>query len=350
MNFETKCVKAFYGDYDNGANTPNLNLSVIYKLGIENTICYRRYGSNNGQYLADALRMIYNRDKDTPVTLTNCGLTSYVFVCLRYPNRRRVVTYDLDDECQSAIRNLKGETVFWDMDKIDGFAFRDGDMVFAEPISNPMLKKYDIKHICEIAHKHNAIVVVDNSLLSVANYNPFNDGADVVLESGTKWLSGSGDAMLGILIGVDISPDIYQIHGLSPNPLDCYLVHKGIPTLPIRMAKIRENAKPVAEFIKSITNYYAYDDRIGMITFCLGDCDFQWEFCKNLKVFFYGAVFGQSNSTIQNSDFRRVAYLPPPFNWCLRASVGLENPQDLINDIQQAYELTVASGKGRKIK
>lgn len=345
LGFNTKCVHSYFQPHTNGACLPSINLSVIYNLGEPNTMCYRRYDSDNGRQLSKAIQELYSTDKN--VVLTNCGLTAYVYMCLRYPNARRVVTYDLDDECQGAIRNIKGETVFLDMDKIDTFNFKDGDIVFAEPISNPMLKPYDIKHICEVAHKHNALVVVDNSLLSVANYNPFNDGADVVLESGTKWLSGSGDTMLGILIGVDIPQVLYQIHGLTPNPLDCYLVHKGIPTLPIRMARIRETAKPVAEFIKTLTPYVAYDDRIGMITFCLGDNEFQHEFCSHLKIFFWGAVFGQNNSTIQNSDFRRVAYLPPPFNWCLRVSCGLEDSKDLIADLKQAYEKTK---NGRKIK
>lgn len=348
--FNTKCVQAFYGINEKGANLPDLNLSVIYNLGTPGNHCYRRYGSNNNDQLAKAMNSLYNRPENTPVTFTNCGLTAYIFMCLRYEGHRRVVSYDLDDECQHAIRNLKGETVFWDLAKIDDFKFREGDIVFAEPISNPMLVTYNLKHICEVAHKYKAIVCVDNSLLSPANYNPFDDGADIVLESGTKWLSGSGDAMLGILIGVDIPRILYQYHGLTPNPLDCYLVQKGIPTLPLRMKRIRESAKLVADYIKSLTQYVSYDERLGMITCCLGDTKFQNELCKYLKVFFWGAVFGQSNSTIQCSDFRKVAYLPPPFNWCLRLSVGLEDPEDLIEDFKQAYEKALASKKGKVIK
>ena len=348
--FNTKCVQAFYGINNKGANLPDLNLSVIYNLGEVESICYRRYGSSNGQQLAKAMNALYNRPENTPVTFTNCGLTAYVFMCLRYPNARRIVSYDLDDECQQAIRNIQGETIFLDMNKIDDFKFQNGDILFTEPISNPMLITYDLKHICNVAHKGGAIVCVDNSLLSPANYNPFDDGADVVLESGTKWLSGSGDAMLGILVGVDIPSLIYQYHGLSPNPLDCYLVQKGIPTLPLRMKRIRESAKYVAEYVKSITKYVAYDERLGMITCCLGDVDFQREVCKNLKVFFWGAVFGQSNSTAQSSNFGRVAYLPPPFNWCLRLSVGLEDYEDLVEDLKQAYEKAIKSGIGKRIK
>lgn len=349
MNIDTKCVQAFYNsNHTKGACIPDLNLSVLYKLGQIGVPCYRRYGSTNGSTLADAIKSLY--DRDLPVTFTNCGLTAYTFMCLRYPNQRRVCAYDLDDECQQALRNVVGETVFCDMAKIDEFQFRKGDIVFAEPISNPMLVSYDIKHICEVAHENGAIVCVDNSLLSPYNYNPFEDGADIVLESGTKWLSGSGDAMLGILIGVDIPHFLYQYHGLTPNPLDCYLVQKGIPTLPLRMERIKHTAKYVAEYIKSLTKYVSYDERLGMITFCLGDIEFQNEFCKNLEVFFWGPVFGQSNSTIQCSNFKRVAYMPPPFNWCLRVSVGLEDKDDLINDLKQAYKKTVESGIGRQLK
>lgn len=349
-NFSTKCVKAFYNINEDGAALPSLNLSVLYNLSDDKGIIYRRYGSTNNLKLAKAINSIYNRPDNTPVTFTNCGLTAYTFLCKCYLNRRRVVAYDLDDECQQAIRDIYGETVFLDMAKVDEFDFRKGDIVFAEPLSNPMLVPYDIKHICELAHKAEAIVVIDNSLLSVANYNPFDDDADIVLESGTKWLSGSGDAMLGILIGVEVPQSLFQYYGLNPNPLDCYLVHKGIPTLPIRMKRIRESAKPVADYIKTLTKYVSYDNRIGMITFCLGDYDFQTEFCRNLKVFFWGAAFGQSNSTIQNSNFKKISYAPPPFNYCLRVSVGLEDSEDLIEDIKQAYEKAILSKKGRLIK
>lgn len=348
--FNTKCVQAFYGTNTNGANLPDLNLSVIYNLGSNSGHCYRRYGSNNNDSLAKALNNLYDRPEETPVTFTNCGLTAYTFMCLRYPGKRRIVSYDLDDECQQAVRNVQGETIFWDLAKIDELKIQEGDIIFAEPISNPMLVPYNIKHICEVAHKYKAIVCVDNSLLSVANYNPFDDGADIVLESGTKWLSGSGDAMLGILIGVDIPQVLYQYHGLTPNPLDCYLVQKGIPTLPLRMKRIRESAKPVADYIKTLTKYVSYDDRLGMITFCLGDVTFQNIFCSYLKVFFWGPVFGQSNSTIQCSDFRKVSYLEPPFNWCLRISVGLEDPEDLIEDIKQAYQKSLDSKKGKVLR
>lgn len=348
--FNTKCVQAFYGVHTGGANLPDLNLSVIYNLKNRESDCYRRYGSANNKQLAKAMNSLYNRPADTPITFTNCGLTAYIFMCLRYQGHRRVVSYDLDDECQQAVRSMQGETVFVDLAKVNEFSFREGDVVFAEPISNPMLVRYDLKYICEIAHKAGAIVCVDNSLLSPANYNPFDDGADIVLESGTKWLSGSGDAMLGILVGVDIPKIIYQYHGLNPNPLDCYLVQKGIPTLPIRMKRIRESAKHVAEYIKSLTKYVSYDERLGMITFCIGDIEFQNKFCSFLKIFFWGPVFGQNNSTIQCSDFRKVAYLPPPFNWCLRISVGLEDSEDLIADLKQSYKKTVLSKVGRQIK
>lgn len=348
--FNTKCVKAFYNPEEKGASLPSLNLSVLYSLSDNNKLIYRRYDSINNLELIKAINNLYNRPIDNPVTLTNCGLSAYTAVCKYYKNHRKIVAIDLDDECQQAIKDTFGETIFLDMSKIDNFLFKDGDIVFVEPLSNPMLVSYDIRHICETVHKVNAIVVADNSVLSVANYNPFDDGVDIVLESGTKWLSGSGDAMLGFLVGIKIPYEEWQYYGLNPNPLDCYLAQKGIPTLPIRMEYIRKNAKPVAEYIKTLTKYIAYDDRIGLITFCLGDVDFQNEFCRNLDVIFWGAAFGQSNSTIQSSNFRKVSFLPEPFNWCLRLSVGLENYEDLIYDIKKAYKKTLDSKIGKTIK
>jgi len=352
MDFTTRCVHAFFGhDLHNGANLPNINFSVIYSLGDPGRpSCYRRYNNANSESLAAAMRSIYGLPEDFPVTITNCGLSAFIYLCMKFEGSRRVVTADLDDECLEAMRAFKGETVTLDMDKVEDFAFRSNDLVFAEPISNPMLKPYDAKRICEAAHKAGAKVVIDNSLLSVANYNPFDDGADIVLESGTKWLCGSGDAMLGILLGVDTKGKYYQIHGVNPSPIDCYLVQKGIPTLPFRMARIRETGAVVADWVKSVTPYYSHDPRIGLVTFCLGDTEFQKTFCSKLKLIFWGPVFGQSNTTIQASNFVKVSYLPPPMNWCLRLSCGLEDGNDLVEDLKQAYEAALASGRGRTIK
>lgn len=348
--FNTKCVKAFYKTNHMGASLPDLNLSILYSLNNKNQIIYRRYNSSNNLDLIKAINSLYNRPSNGPITLTNCGLSAYTAICKFYKNQRKVVAYDLDDECQQAIRDTFGETIFIDMSKVDDFIFKDGDLVFIEPLSNPMLVSYDVKHICEVAHKANTIVIADNSILSVANYNPFDDGVDIVLESGTKWLSGSGDAMLGMLIGIEIPNEIWQYYGLNPNPIDCYLAQKGIPTLPIRMEYIRKNAKPITEYLETLTKYIVHDDRIGLITFCLGDVNFQDEFCKNLKIIFWGAAFGQSNSTIQSSNYKKISFLPEPFNWCLRMSVGLENSEDIISDIKQAYKKTLESKVGKRIK
>lgn len=348
--FATKCVQAYFGHHEEGANLPSLNFSVIYDLNVQQLECYRRYGSSNARSLAKAMRSLYDRPDDFPVSITNTGLAAYCMLCLIFSNARRICAYDMDDECLQGVKSMPGQTLQIDLNKAEDFTFHAGDLVFAEPISNPMLHPYDVKKICDLAHRAGAKVCVDNSLLSVVNYNPFDDGADIVLESGTKWLCGNGDAMLGIIIGADTKGRIFQTHGFTPSPIDCYLVQKGIPTMPLRMKRIKETGAKVYEYVKSITPYVSYDPRIGMVTFCVGDVAFQKELCKRCKVMFWGAVFGQSNTVIHSSNFGRVAYLPPPYNWCTRISCGLEDPDDLVADLKQAFEGAVASGVGRMIK
>ncbi len=113
-------------------------------------------------------------------------------------------------------------------------------MIWIETPSNPTLKIVDLARVCAIAKKHGIQVVVDNTFASPYLQKPFDFGADFVLYSTTKYLSGHGDVIGGALISRDVDDHnkLYKyrtVTGAIPSPFDCYMVHRGIKTLGVRL-------------------------------------------------------------------------------------------------------------------
>lgn len=336
-DINTKCIKAFYNNSLN--NIPNLNLSAVYSLDNPYTDVYRRYKYPSVYTLVDTIRSLYNKSNNTSVILTNCGMSAYTYLYMCYPKHRFVLSWDLDWDCQTIIKKLTDNYILVDMNELDNIQLESNDILITSSLTNGILTEYNIKYITDIAHKVNALVCVDNSVLSPINYNPFDDNADIVIESAGKWLSGYGDTMLGYLIGVDIkiSDSIDKCNGLLPNPLDVYLVQKGITTLPIRMERHRKNMLKVLEYIKTITDNYKYDSRVGIIIFSLGDPELQSKLCSSTKLIYHATIFGLINSTIFQHSLHMLERVKEPFVQHIRLSVGLESPKDIIDDLRMAY-------------
>jgi cystathionine gamma-lyase len=128
-------------------------------------------------------------------------------------------------------------------------------MVWLETPTNPTLKIVDIQKLSAIAHKHNLIVVTDNTFASPYLQSPLDLGADIVVHSVTKYIGGHSDVVMGVL--ATNSLDLYtrlkflqNSIGAVPAPFDCYMAHRGIKTLPLRMREHSKNAQAVAEFLE----------------------------------------------------------------------------------------------------
>jgi len=128
-------------------------------------------------------------------------------------------------------------------------------MVWLETPTNPTLKIVDIAKLSAIAHKHNLIVVADNTFASPYLQSPLELGADIVVHSVTKYIGGHSDVVMGVL--ATNSLDLYtrlkflqNSIGAVPAPFDCYMAHRGVKTLPLRMREHCKNAQAVAEFLE----------------------------------------------------------------------------------------------------
>jgi cystathionine gamma-lyase len=241
-------------------------------------------------------------------------------------------------------------------------------LIWSETPSNPMMKIVDIAACSEIAKKHNLIHVVDNTFASPYLQNPLKLGADIVMHSVTKYLGGHSDVVMGALCMNDdkLYEQLAFIHnscGAVPGPMDSFLVLRGIKTLHLRMERHCANGRKVAEFLKShpkvaTVNWPGFTDHPGhavakkqmkdfggMISFTLknGSQEEAFRMASSVKVFSLAESLGGVESLISHPASMTHASVPKEererlgiTDGLLRLSVGVEDADDLLEDLRQA--------------
>lgn len=248
-------------------------------------------------------------------------------------------------------------------------------MVLLETPTNPLIKIVDIPSIARLVHEANpkALVVVDNTMLSPMLANPLDMGADIVYESGTKYLSGHHDIMAGVMACNDSSVAdrlFFVINstgcGLSPN--DSFLLMRGIKTLAIRMEKQQASAQAIAEFLESkgfrvrypgLKSHPQYDLHWSMargagavLSFETGDSAVSERIVEAARLWAISVSFGCVNSLISmpcqmshasiDAKTRRERQMPEDI---IRLCVGIEDVNDLIEDLSRAVSLPIPSNE-----
>ncbi|OTB19849.1 hypothetical protein K445DRAFT_52266 [Daldinia sp. EC12] len=239
-------------------------------------------------------------------------------------------------------------------------------MVLLETPTNPLIKIVDIPSIAKAIHDANnkALVIVDNTMLSPMLCNPLELGADIVYESGTKYLSGHHDIMAGVIACNDTSLGdkmYFTINatgcGLSPN--DSFLLMRGVKTLAIRMEKQQANAQVLAEFLEShgfrvrypgLKSHPQYDLHWSMargagavLSFETGDVALSERIVEAAKLYGISVSFGCVNSLISmpcrmshasiDAKTRKERQMPEDI---IRLCVGIEDVHDLVDDLSRA--------------
>ncbi len=246
-------------------------------------------------------------------------------------------------------------------------------MVLLETPTNPLIKIVDITSIASKAHAANekALVVVDNTMLSPMLCNPLDLGADIVYESGTKYLSGHHDIMAGVIACNDSAVGdklFFTINstgcGLSPN--DSFLLMRGVKTLAIRMEKQQANAQAIAEFLESrgfrvrypgLKSHPQYDlhwsiarGAGAVLAFETGDPAVSQRIVEAARLWAISVSFGCVNSLISmpcqmshasiDAKTRAERQMPEDI---IRLCVGIEDVNDLIEDLSRAVSLICSS-------
>jgi len=262
---------------------------------------------------------------------------------------------------------IETSSVFLDDEKEFENAIKENTkLVYIETPANPTLQLTDIKKVSEIAHKHNLLVVVDNTFMSPVLQSPLKLGADIVLHSCTKYIGGHGDVVAGVVISSkkiieDIRPDTIEFGGYIP-PFSAWLLQRGLKTLALRMKKHSENAMKVAEFLenhpkvdkvwypglKSFKQHELAKNQMsdfgGMISFLVkGNLESAKTFLNSLELFTLAVSLGATDSMAQSPALMTHAPVPREDRLAagiqdelIRLSIGIEEVEDIIEDLDMA--------------
>ena len=240
--------------------------------------------------------------------------------------------------------------------------------VYIETPANPLLTVTDIKAVSEVAHKHGKLVIVDNTFLTPYLQRPLELGADIVIHSGTKYLGGHSDTVSGLvaLSDKELADRLYYLQnsiGGVLGPQDSFLIIRGIKTLGVRMDRHVENAVKIAEWLensgyvsrvyfpglKSDPGYETQKKQAAgpgaMISFVLKDKYDYKTFFKKLKLVTLAESLGGVESLVCHPASMTHAAIPAEVRQkvgivdeLIRLSVGIEDVEDLIADLEQAIK------------
>lgn len=254
-----------------------------------------------------------------------------------------------------------------DAEKVRALIRPETKAIFVETPSNPLMRVSDIAALARIARERGLLLIVDNTFLTPYYQRPLELGADVVLHSATKYLGGHNDTLAGFLVAK--TPELAERIAYAAKtiggclaPFDCFLVERGIKTLPVRMDRISENTKAIAEWLRTVpqikkTYYAGFADHAdyavsakqssgfgGMISIEVESRELAEQVLREVKVFQYAESLGGVDSLITYPIRQTHADVPAEEREArgindrfLRISVGIENVKDLIADLRQAF-------------
>ncbi|MAO65839.1 MAG: cystathionine gamma-synthase [Balneola sp.] len=256
-----------------------------------------------------------------------------------------------------------------DLGKVEEAITPNTKLMWIETPTNPLLRVVDIQALVDIAKPKNILTVVDNTFASPYLQRPLEFGADAVLHSATKYLAGHSDVIHGAVASSNeaIMENLRfqtKTSGAVPGPMDCYLTLRGIKTLSVRVQRSVDNAKQIAEFLEGHDEVESVlypglrshpqhelakkqmDDFGAMLSFTLKDDSIEAavKFMQNTKVFTLAESLGGVESLISHpasmthgsipKDVREKAGLKDSL---IRISVGIEDAEDLIADLDQSF-------------
>ncbi|KAK7204692.1 cystathionine gamma-lyase [Myxozyma melibiosi] len=255
-------------------------------------------------------------------------------------------------------------------------------LVWLETPSNPTLSVTSIRAVAELAREHGLVLVIDNTFLSPYLQTPLAHGADIVVHSVTKYINGHSDVVMGIALMNDDAlfhriQFLQNAIGAVPSAFDSWLAHRGLKTLHLRSRASSLNAQKVAEFLQSgiktgtvlHVNYPGLDTHPnravvleqhrdglggGMISFRVaGGQKAAEKFCQSTKIFALAESLGGVESLVEVPALMTHAGIDPAeraktgvFDDLIRLSIGIEDGEDLVEDVAQALQQAVGAAKG----
>ncbi|OQY06354.1 MAG: cystathionine beta-lyase [Desulfobacteraceae bacterium 4572_123] len=376
MNIETKCVHAGEGadTITKGLNTPIFPSSAHEYLDAED-LAYPRYFNTFNQKVI--VRKICELEKAEDGILFSSGMAAISTVLFSFLKAGDHII--LQDEIYGGSHAFVEEFferfgisysfVATNAGAIESAIRPETRIIFIETPTNPLLSIVDIKEVAETAKRNKCITVIDNTFATPINQNPVKLGIDIVIHSGTKYLGGHSDLSCGAAVTtLDLASKIRKTatnFGGNLNALTCYILERSLKTLSVRVKQQNENAFQTAKFLNhhsAVKNVYypglsdhpghavACDQMNGfgaMLSFELNDSNLSADnFMRKLSLVKPAVSLGGIETTICDPARTSHAKISPRVrarqgitDSLLRLSVGIENVEDLIKDIDQALEI-----------
>jgi len=378
---ETAAIRGH--DYSDqfGAPIPPIYVSATYRQVIEaqktdrgNDLKYSREDNPTTHALEHILAKL---DGGADAIAFNSGMAAITATLMYLMDRgdRLVTTMELYGgtlrliDAMSEKIGFAAAKTFPDTEAVIEEVKRGAKLVFVETVTNPMLRVIDVPEVVKAARDVGARVVVDNTLLSPALFRPIEHGADMTLHSLTKYIAGHNDVVGGVVVAADQDDALWLYWwrmnlGTILQPMEAYLVMRGVETLFIRMRRHCENAKAVAEHLAEhpkireviwpglpthphhsiAKKLFEWGCPGSVVSFRIrGGQDEVREVLNALRIITPSPSLGATQSIITYPITSASASIPEGDRKTLgitedllRLSVGLEDPQDIIEDLDQA--------------
>jgi len=386
IHFESKCVHSGRGDFEFNPIVPPIYQTSTFKFesteqgaslfrGETNGYIYTRMKNPTIEAMENAIAELEDGYKSLACSSGMAAITT-VFTALLSAGDHVVCSKSVYGPTltvlQTVFNKFNIESSFVETentDEIKNAIKPNTKIVYVETPANPTIAITDLEAASKIAHSNNAVLVVDNTFLSPALQRPFNFGADVIVHSMTKFLNGHADVVAGIIVTKEeemynrMRKVLNQLGGVI-DPFNAFLVHRGIKTLAIRIQRSCENAQRIAEYLeqhpkvkwvrypglKSHPHFSVgqkqHEGPGAMIAFELsGGFQAGQTLMNNVKVCTLAVSLGGVETLVQHpasmthlsmgEAARKDAGITEGL---VRMSVGIENVDDLLDDLNQALE------------
>jgi len=377
LKLETKVVHGFKGyDETTGAVSFPIYQSATFRHpGLNQTTGYdySRLQNPTREELENTIALLENGKYGFAFSTGMAAISSVIK--LFSPGRHIIVSDDLYGGTyrifEEVYKNYGLEFSYVDTSKVENIvkAYKPNTAaIFIETPSNPTMKVSDIRLISEIAHSRNSLFIVDNTFLTPYFQRPLGLGADIIVHSGTKYLGGHNDTLAGFLVMNDDNNaekiKLFQkSEGAVLAPFDSWLLIRGIKTLSVRLERQQQNAIEIAQWLKENNHikkvYYVglpehegYETLLkqssgfgAMISFEVGSASLVEKILEKVKVIMFAESLGGVESLITYPMVQTHSAIPEELrnriginDRLLRLSVGIENVNDIINDLDQAMK------------
>lgn len=247
---------------------------------------------------------------------------------------------------------------FTSVEEVAALITKNTRALFIETPTNPLMQEIDLVTYAKLAHDHNLLLIVDNTFYTPYFQRPIELGAHIVIHSATKYIGGHNDVLAGLVVakGEELCERLAFMHngmGLTLSPMDSWLLIRGLKTLHLRLKQHDANAKIIAQYLKEepLVTDVLYTGKGGMLAFRVKDAAMVDPFLQNIKLITFAESLGGVESFITYPATQTHADIPVEERTArgvcdrlLRFSVGVEEAEDLIADLQQVFDVLRKDG------